>query len=660
MVLSASLKSFTKKNEPVVVMQNNKLIDANQLAADFFGVKTATDLLFMHPSELSPEYQPDGENSFVKSEILIKETYRNKKHVFHWAHRNLLNDTLIWVKVSLQSFTHNKQKFIIASLSEQTEFNYLNDNIDNYSQNFLLLNEHKRAIDASSIVSKTDVKGRITYINENFCKISGFTSRELLGNNHNIVRHPSVPNEFFSDLWKTLKQGKVWRGVIKNMKKTGDTYYVDSTITPIKDAAGKIKEYLAIRNDVTDFINQKELIEQQSLDFQTKLPNRLALIRDLKKTSITYLAIVEVNELIELQLVHSQHEYQQLLNIIRHKLDQSLSKSEKLYRIGDNQFAIVTSEDDSNFFNKLANDLVKSFEENHTALNDEHLYLSLIIGICPYSADCLTNAGVALSYAKRERENIVTFNQSSGLQKEIKRKQLWAHKIKTSLSKGEVTIFGQQIVDKNKDLVSTEVLMRLKDNSNYISPYCFLDVAKETKLYPRLSLEVISKAFNHFSKNDLNFSLNITQTDIDNKKVMTFLYEKIVRYNVGNRLTIELVESEKLNLQSERLLKAVNNLKKLGCKIAIDDFGSGYSNFSYLPNLPIDSLKIDGSLIKNIDKNMCIIKAICDFCHELKVMVVAEFVDSEKSFKQLTTLGVDLFQGYYFHKPEKLTNPLNK
>jgi len=130
------------------------------------------------------------------------------------------------------------------------------------------LHEYKKAIDNSTLVSKTDTKGIITYVNDMFCKISGYTADELIGKNHNILKSFDVPKFVFKDMWKTIKSGHVWHGEIKNLKKNGGYYVVDATITPIFDHEGSIVEYIAIRHDITQIYElnkevqttQKELI----------------------------------------------------------------------------------------------------------------------------------------------------------------------------------------------------------------------------------------------------------------------------------------------------------------------------------------------------------------------------------------------------------------
>jgi PAS domain S-box-containing protein len=132
-----------------------------------------------------------------------------------------------------------------------------------------MLDEYKMAVDDSTIVSKTDTKGIITFINDKFCTISGYSKEELIGKNHNMVRHPDMPSEVFKNMWQTIKSKKPWSGVVKNLKKDGTSYYVQSTINPIVDYDGSIVEYIGIRTDITE-LEEIKLELKESLNISNK------------------------------------------------------------------------------------------------------------------------------------------------------------------------------------------------------------------------------------------------------------------------------------------------------------------------------------------------------------------------------------------------------
>jgi PAS domain S-box-containing protein len=126
-----------------------------------------------------------------------------------------------------------------------------------------LLQEYRDTVDRSSIVSKTDKKGIITYVNDKFCEISGYSYDELVGKPHNIVRHPDMSKEAFKELWETIQNGDVWEGNVKNRKRDGSAYWVHSIINPIRDLNGEVVEYIAIRQDVTEIEEYKQRMAKE-------------------------------------------------------------------------------------------------------------------------------------------------------------------------------------------------------------------------------------------------------------------------------------------------------------------------------------------------------------------------------------------------------------
>jgi len=127
-----------------------------------------------------------------------------------------------------------------------------------------LLEEYKGAIDASAAVTKTDTKGIITYANDTFCEMSGYTKEELIGKPHNIVKHPDTIPEIYLDMWKTITNKEIWQGRIKNLNKNGRTYYQQSVIVPIINDKDEIEEYIAIRQDITDLFHQEEHLKRRN------------------------------------------------------------------------------------------------------------------------------------------------------------------------------------------------------------------------------------------------------------------------------------------------------------------------------------------------------------------------------------------------------------
>ena len=154
-----------------------------------------------------------------------------------------------------------------------------------------MLSEYKEAIDANSYVTKTDLNGIITYANELFCDLSGYTEKELVGSSHSIVRHPDVPSSVFKGMWKTIQEKKIWRGILKNRKKNAEAYYVKSMVKPILDVNGNIIEYIAIRTDITELESYKQLLEE-NLNISN---NNLRYLQQYENAIDEFVAVIKTN-----------------------------------------------------------------------------------------------------------------------------------------------------------------------------------------------------------------------------------------------------------------------------------------------------------------------------------------------------------------------------
>lgn len=167
----------------------------------------------------------------------------------------------------LENITIKIANEIVSAYSKEN----FQDNDDYKNEQSNLLSEYKRAVDISNIVSKTNPKGIITYVNDKFCEISGYSRSELIGKPHNVIRHPAMPRESFKELWDTIKMKKPWNGIVTNMKKDGTKYIVDSTVIPILDVDGDVVEYIAVRHDITELEDAKEQLKVINQLMKTKV-----------------------------------------------------------------------------------------------------------------------------------------------------------------------------------------------------------------------------------------------------------------------------------------------------------------------------------------------------------------------------------------------------
>jgi EAL domain-containing protein (putative c-di-GMP-specific phosphodiesterase class I) len=225
------------------------------------------------------------------------------------------------------------------------------------------------------------------------------------------------------------------------------------------------------------------------------------------------------------------------------------------------------------------------------------------------------------------------------------------------LKNKEFVPFFQGIVDNStRKIIKYETLIRLKHDGKIITPNVFLEASKKLGVYSSITILNIEKTFSVAKDNpSIDFTINLTYEDILNKKIMYFILLSNDKFNVASQITFEITESEQLD-SFDLVRDFVSQLNSNGFKTAIDDFGSGFSNFETLLSIPFDFLKIDGSLISNIhndSKKYNAVKAIVSLAKSLDMKIIAEFVESEQEFDILLGLGVDFTQGYLFHSPSE-------
>ena len=289
-------------------------------------------------------------------------------------------------------------------------------------------------------------------------------------------------------------------------------------------------------------------------------------------------------------------------------------------------------------------------------IDDFIIDLNITISVA-FGKDALHNAFAALNIAKENNTSYVIFESEEEFKKQIEFNKTWQKEIKEAILNSRIEPFFQPIVDKNKNIVKYEALMRMKkiedDSVKYIPPF-FIDVAIKTKQYVTISKQMIEKTFIYF-KDGGEFSINLSYMDMTSQSMKELLEEWIIKYEAQHRVTFEILENE--GIQDYKLIEDfLNFFKKYGVKIAIDDFGSGYSNFKRIMSLKPDYIKFDGSLIKNIDSDSSsyvMVKNMIGFAKELNIKTVAEFVHSKEVFDICVYLGIDLLQGYYISEPKK-------
>jgi len=403
-----------------------------------------------------------------------------------------------------------------------------------------------------------------------------------------------------------------------------------------------------IKSDLINKYEQmkQEIIKRYYFDVLTHLPNRLKLTEDIKKLNPIALLILDIKEFGIINELYGFDFGNKILKEVADKLSQEFKD---VYKFGNDEFAILNVDlDCMDFREKLS--LLEHFYI-------EDMKLDFNCGISNIKP-LIENAEMALYKAKSL--DITFFYYDKQIEKEYKQNFEKILMLKSILEKENIIPYYQCIVNKSKKVVKYEALMRLKNEKGEIlSPFLFMEEIKKSKLYDQFSLIMIRKVIEDVKKLKFNVSINLSFEDIENDLIKNYILN--LDKDILKFITFEILESESVK-SYEIINEFLNILKQKGAKISIDDFGSGYSNFVHILSLKTDYIKIDGSLITNVndDKYKKIIEFIINFSKDFNIKTVAEFVENEQIFETLKKMDIDFFQGYNFCKPRPIEEIFDK
>ncbi|MCX6061711.1 MAG: EAL domain-containing protein [Campylobacterales bacterium] len=409
--------------------------------------------------------------------------------------------------------------------------------------------------------------------------------------------------------------------------------------------------------NIQKLMTKEQTIKHQLRDELTGIKNRTALLNDMAGIGGTMiLAVFNIDFFSTINDYYGYERGDQLLGIFAKKLVEIVG-DDSAYRISGDEFAVIRTKTilDKECRERLL-EIIKALETYRFPLNGYDVTLNISVGVASAEHYNVYNlAHIALKEAKERRTKVIFFDDYKMLEAKTRDNIVMVNKIKSAIENDRIIPYFQGIVDnKTKKIIKYESLIRLIDeDGSVLSPYAFLEHAKKSKLYDALTMIMITKTFNAFEALDVEFSINLTLEDIQCQETRGFLYETLQNSKASKRAVFEIVESEGIE-NFEEVALFILTLKSYGCKIAIDDFGTGYSNFSYLSKLDIDYIKIDGSLIKNINSDadhLLTVESILFFAHRKGIETIAEFVEDEETFTKLVELGVTYTQGYLFSIP---------
>ncbi len=403
---------------------------------------------------------------------------------------------------------------------------------------------------------------------------------------------------------------------------------------------------------------EKIIMSQLYTDDLTGLGNRRKLVQDIRLAQTPQVVLINIDDFNEINDFYGHKVGDALLvnlseRLMRHFHDLPC----RLYRLHADEFAVLAM---TIFEQELLKGLVFQFN-NHITTNpfqlaEQEISITITSSISFEFNNTLENADIALKLAKIKRKHFLVYDDSMKIFERYRNNLKWASIIRDAVVHDLLVPYYQPIFNNQTQLIEKyECVVRLVDKDRVITPYSFLNIAKKTKLYPKITQKMIHKSCEFFSGKPYEFSINLAVEDILNDETVEYILSEIQRTRTMGQVVFEILESEGIE-QFDDVIDFIRRVKEWGCKIAIDDFGTGYSNYEYVLKLNVDYIKIDASLIKDIDTNPIseiVVGNIVNFSRQLNILTIGEFVHSESVFRKIQELKVDYTQGYFIGEPRQ-------
>lgn len=401
-----------------------------------------------------------------------------------------------------------------------------------------------------------------------------------------------------------------------------------------------------------------EINKIESIDSLTLLPNRKKLIEIIELCDAPALAILNVDSFKEINDFYGYKVGDVILAQIGKKLSDIASEDGyEVFKLSADEYAVFKESSCKDEFSGYIEKLIEKMDLQTFNYDENDITVSFTAGIALGKTSLLSKADMALKEAKRSKKSFVVYEESLKVMEIYSHNLTWSKKLRSAIKEDRIISYFQPIVDNQTlEIKKYECLARMIDGvGNSISPQYFLDISKKNRLYPKITKKILDMAFEMFADKRCEFSINLCVEDMLDHATRSYIYSKLEDYVDRAKVSFEIVESKRIE-DYAAVKDFIAIVKKLGGKIAIDDFGSGYSNFEHILRLNVDYIKIDASMIKNIDNDKnseIIVDTIVGFAKKLGIKTIAEYVHSEGVFNKVRELGVDMSQGFYFSAPVK-------
>ncbi|TDA69124.1 EAL domain-containing protein [Sulfuricurvum sp. IAE1] len=530
----------------------------------------------------------------------------------------------------------------------------------------------------------------IRYANPAFCKLLGFEAGELIGSS--VTEHLENLDILSSCIDSINAHGHCNDQETVFKRKDGTNVHISKNVQALYDDQGTIRTIVVSIRDLTHLheLNKelslskaelqrytddlkgivdnrtRELTYRLFYDSLTRLPNRTKLIHDTENLEQPYaIVVLNIDRFGEINSFYGHEIGDELLESVAELLDE-LSKQmsgSTLYKLPVDEYALlITAPPSREELEAFTAYVVEQIAQSNFRIQDHDMNLNATAGIACSNdltdtrQSVLLRAGMALKLAKKRRRNYIVYDPSLHIKKDYEKNIRWIKRLREAIEEDRIVPYYHPIVNaRTLEIEKYEALVRIiEDDGSVVTPFHFLEISKKVKLYYHVTRIMIDKVFEALRQNPGKIcSINLSIEDIHNQSMYAYIIDKVRNCAYSPQLIFEILESE--GIENYDVVNAfITEVKKYGVKIALDDFGAGYSNFAYISRLDIDYVKIDGSIIRDVDTNrtsQIILDTILDFASKLGVETVAEFVSSEAICHYLQTLPINAMQGYYFAKP---------
>ncbi len=400
-----------------------------------------------------------------------------------------------------------------------------------------------------------------------------------------------------------------------------------------------------------------QLVKRYFIDTLTNLPNLYRLRNDLQENSDYSFVVINIDNF---KLINDFYGFV-VGDFILEQLAETIgeyAKEMQVYRMSADEFAILIDKPmDFYSLKDYLNKMAEAFKNLFYRYHETEIYIDITMASSAARdrEDIFSKVGMALKYAKEMQLPYWIYEDRMHFEHEYENNLKTALKVRKAIEKTGIIPYFQPIVNNETGVIEKfECLSRLVDeDGSILSPVMFIDIAKKIKVYNQVTKTIIDKSFKMFSTNNYDFSINLSIEDVMSQEIYNFIVAKLQDSEMGERVIFELLESEAVE-DYKKVSRFINEVKRYGARIAIDDFGSGFSNFAYLTKIDVDYIKIDGSLIMDIDSNknsLAITETIVEFAGKMNIKTIAEFVHSSTVMAKVKQLGINYSQGYHIDEP---------